>query len=102
MEIVGRMMDGSISYPPNEPRETPIVLGPKLGQDQKMGYLQRVPVLENCTRRQLRAISRIATVLETPAGQVLAREGEPGDHTSATVASDGLWTREDASFLLYH
>jgi CRP/FNR family transcriptional regulator, cyclic AMP receptor protein len=80
MEIVGRMMDGSISYPPNEPRETPIVLGPKLGQDQKMGYLQRVPVLENCTRRQLRAISRIATVLETPAGQVLARAGEPGDH----------------------
>lgn len=80
MEIVGRMMDGSISYPPNEPRETPIVLGPKVGQDQKMGYLQRVPVLEDCTKRQLRAISRIAAVLETPAGQVLARAGEPGDH----------------------
>jgi len=80
MEIVGRMMDGSISYPPNEPRETPIVLGPKVGQDQKMGYLQRVPVLENCTKRQLRSISRIAAVLETPAEQVLARAGEPGDH----------------------
>jgi len=80
MEIVSRMMDGSISYPPNEPRETPIVLGPKVGQDQKMGYLQRVPVLENCTKRQLRSISRIAAVLETPAGQVLARVGEPGDH----------------------
>jgi CRP-like cAMP-binding protein len=80
MEIVGGMMDGSISYPPNEPRETRIVFGPKLGQDQKIGYLERVPVLENCTRRQLRAISRIATVLETPAGQVLARAGEPGDH----------------------
>jgi CRP-like cAMP-binding protein len=80
MEIVSRMMDGSISYPPNEPRETPIVLGPKVGQDQKMGYLQRVPVLENCTKRQLRSISRIAAVLETPAGQVLARAGEPGDH----------------------
>ena len=80
MEIVGRMMDGSISYPANEPRETPIVLGPKVGQDQKMGYLERVPVLENCSKRQLRAISRIAAVLETPAGQVLARAGEPGDH----------------------
>jgi hypothetical protein len=80
MEIVGGMMDGSISYPPNEPRETRIVFGPKLGQDQKIGYLERVPVLENCSKRQLRAISRIATVLETPAGQVLARAGEPGDH----------------------
>jgi CRP/FNR family transcriptional regulator, cyclic AMP receptor protein len=80
MEIVGRMMDSSISYPPNEPRETPIVLGPKVGQDQKMGYLERVPVLESCSKRQLRAISRIAAVLETPAGQVLARVGEPGDH----------------------
>src|SRR3989442_565250 len=43
MEIVGRMMDGSVSYPPNEPRETPIVLGPKVGQDQKMAIWSAYP-----------------------------------------------------------
>ena len=79
MELVSRMMDGSISYPPKDPREPSIVLAPKVGQDQKSGYLQRVPVLENCTKGQLRAISRISEVLETPAGEVLARAGEPGD-----------------------
>jgi CRP-like cAMP-binding protein len=78
MELVSRMMDGSIAFPPPEQGE-PVVVPPKLGSGEKTGHLQRVPLLQNCSQRQLRAISRITEVLETPAGQVLARAGEPGE-----------------------
>jgi CRP-like cAMP-binding protein len=78
MELVSRMMDGSIAGP------TEAGLGPsdapaKLGQDEKITYLQRVHLFEACSSRQLRAIARIAEVQEVPAGEILARTGEPGD-----------------------
>jgi voltage-gated potassium channel len=79
MELVSRMMDGSIAYPPKDPPKLSIVVPPKVSQDRKIGYLQRVPILENCTKRQLSGISRITDVIETPPGEVLARAGEPGD-----------------------
>ena len=80
MELVSRMMEGSISYPPESPPGPPPISLPRLRHDQKIVYLQRVPVLQDCTQRQLRAISRITEVLEMPAGHVLAQAGEPGDH----------------------
>ena len=79
MELVSRMMDGSIGGPTEagpEPQGAPA----KLGQDDKMTYLQRVHLFEACSSRQLRAIARIAEVREVAAGAVLARTGEPGDH----------------------
>jgi CRP-like cAMP-binding protein len=84
MELVSRMMDGSIGGP--EASE----LGPsgapaKLGQDEKMTYLQRVHLFEACSSRQLRAIARIAEVQEVPAEQVLARVGDPGDRFFVVV-----------------
>jgi len=78
MELVSRMMDGSIAGPTEAGpgrSEAPA----KLGQDEKMSYLQRVHLFEACSSRQLRAIARIAEVQEVPAGAVLARTGEPGD-----------------------
>ena len=78
MELVSRMMDGSIGGPTDAglgPEGTPA----KLGQDEKMTYLQRVHLFEACSSRQLRAIARIAEVQEVPAGEVIARTGEPGD-----------------------
>src|SRR5262245_29464735 len=78
MEFVSRMMDGSISYQGPDAHEPPIAL--PVRPSQKTAYLQRVPVLENCTKSQLRAISRIADVREAPAGEVLARTGEAGHH----------------------
>jgi CRP/FNR family transcriptional regulator, cyclic AMP receptor protein len=78
MELVSRMMDGSIGGPTDatpDPQEAPA----KLGQDEKMTYLQRVHLFESCSSRQLRAIARIAEVQEVPAGEVIARTGEPGD-----------------------
>jgi CRP-like cAMP-binding protein len=78
MELVSRMMDGSIAGPTDTELGTS---GPpaKLGQDEKMTYLQRVHLFEACSSRQLRAIARIAEAQEVPAGTVLARTGEPGD-----------------------
>jgi CRP-like cAMP-binding protein len=78
MELVSRMMDGSIGGPATAGRgesDPPS----RLGQDEKMTYLQRVTLFESCSTRQLRAIARIAEVQEVPAGAVLARIGEPGD-----------------------
>src|SRR5919108_4833246 len=79
MELVSRMMDGSISFPPTEPDQRPVAVPPKLGAGEKSTYLQRVPLLQNCTHRELRAISRITEVLEAPPGHVLARAGESGE-----------------------
>ena len=74
MELVSRMMDGSIARPADtEP--SPSGASTKLGQDEKMTYLQRVSLFEACSSRQLRAIARIAEVQEVPAEEVLARSG---------------------------
>ena len=78
MELVSRMMDGSIAGPTDAGRG-PSGAPAKLGQDEKTTYLQRVHLFEACSSRQLRAIARIAEVQEVPAEAVLARTGEPGD-----------------------
>lgn len=77
MELVSRMMDGSIAGPSLGRGESDAPT--RLGQDDKMTYLQRVNLFESCSTRQLRAIARIAEVQEVPAGTALARVGEPGD-----------------------
>jgi CRP-like cAMP-binding protein len=50
-----------------------------VSQDSKAARLEDVPLFEGCTRRQLRAVARIADVLEVPAGTVLTKAGDPGD-----------------------
>ena len=77
MELVGRMMDGSIPYSLKGLR--PGTPSPKVGQDEKIEHLQRVPIFEGCTSRQLRAIARITDVMDLPEGAVITRVGEPGD-----------------------
>jgi CRP/FNR family transcriptional regulator, cyclic AMP receptor protein len=79
MELVSRMMDGSIGGPTDDAGLGQQGTPAKLGQDEKMTYLQRVHLFEACSTRQLRAIARIADAHEVPAGEVLARTGEPGD-----------------------
>jgi CRP/FNR family cyclic AMP-dependent transcriptional regulator len=78
MELVSRMMDGSIGGPPGDAM-TASEAPAKLRQDDKITYLQRVNLFEGCSSRQLRAIARIADVEEVPAGHILARTGDPGD-----------------------
>jgi CRP/FNR family cyclic AMP-dependent transcriptional regulator len=79
MELVSRILDGSITYTPRgEPRGRSF-FGGRVSQDDRIERLEEVALLDGCSRRQLRAIARISDVIEVPADTVLARRGEPGD-----------------------
>lgn len=78
MELISRMMDGSIPYDP-EGRLEPVSSGPGARQGQKIELLKDVPMFEACSQRQLRSVARIARVFDVAAGTQLTRAGEPGD-----------------------
>jgi len=78
MELVGRMMDGTISYADRGELE-PVPSASSIKQDEKMERLEAVPLFAACTRRQLRAVARIAESFDAAADTVLIRAGEPGD-----------------------
>jgi CRP-like cAMP-binding protein len=79
MELVTRIMDGSISYTPRgEPRGRSF-FGGRISQDDRIDRLEEVGLLAGCSRRQLRAIARISEVIEVPAATVLARAGTAGE-----------------------
>ena len=66
MELVTRILDGSISYTPRgEPRGRSF-FGGRITQDDKIDRLEEVRLLAGCSRRQLRAIARISEVIEVP------------------------------------
>lgn len=78
MELVGRMMDGSIPYVDGRGLE-PVPSTASINQSDKMERLEAVPLFQECTQRQLRAIAKIAGVFDAPVDTVLIRAGEPGD-----------------------
>jgi CRP/FNR family transcriptional regulator, cyclic AMP receptor protein len=78
MELVSRILDGSIPYSLRGSALGRLFPG-RVSQDEKMKRLEEVPLLEGCSQRQLRAVARIAEVVEVPAGTVLARAGQSGD-----------------------
>jgi CRP-like cAMP-binding protein len=78
MELVSRMMDGTISY--GDPRGLePVPSAASIKQDDKIDRLEAVPLFQACTRRQLRAVARIAEIYDAAPGTVLIRAGEPGE-----------------------
>jgi len=78
VELISRMMDGSITYDP-EGRLEPVLSGPGAKQEDKIERLKEVPLFEECSQRQLRSVARIARGFDVAAGTVLTRAGEPGD-----------------------
>ena len=78
MELISRMMDGSIPYDP-EGRLEPVSSGPGYNQADKIERLREVSMFETCSQRQLRSVARIARVFDVAAGTRLTRAGEPGD-----------------------
>jgi len=78
MELITRMMDGSITYDP-EGRLEPVSSGPGAKQEDKIERLKEIPIFEGCSQRQLRSVAKIARVFDVAADTVLARAGEPGD-----------------------
>ncbi|MGH7374441.1 MAG: cyclic nucleotide-binding domain-containing protein, partial [Candidatus Rokuibacteriota bacterium] len=78
MELISRMMDGSIPYDA-EGRLEPVSSGREAKQDDKIERLKGVPLLEGCSQRQLRSVAKVARVFDVAADTILTRAGEPGD-----------------------
>jgi CRP-like cAMP-binding protein len=79
MELVSRILDGSIPY---NDRGEPLgrsYFGGRVSQDDRIDRLEEVNLLAGCSRKRLRAIAKISEVIEVPAGSVLARLGDPGE-----------------------
>jgi CRP/FNR family transcriptional regulator, cyclic AMP receptor protein len=79
MELIGRILDGSIPQDLREALRRAEPSGSRVSHDEKMRHLEEVPLLADCTQKQLRAISDISRVVEVPAGTSLTRAGQPGD-----------------------
>ena len=58
----------------------------RLRQAEMVELIGRVPVFRRCTKRDLRLIAGITTVVDLPAGRQLTREGEPGREFAVIVA----------------
>jgi CRP-like cAMP-binding protein len=79
MELVSRILEGSILY---NDRGEPLgrsFFGGRVSQDDRIDRLEEVNLLAGCSRKRLRAIAKISEVIEVPAGTVLARLGDPGE-----------------------
>ena len=76
MELVGRMMDGSIPFGGGL---APCSSGPGLDDDDRTERLEQVPLFSACTRRQLKSLARVCETFDVPAGTVLTRATEPGE-----------------------
>ena len=67
MELISRILDGSIpeslraSLPPSR------MFGPRVTQDDKIARLEEVALLEECSHKQLKAVAKITEVVEVPA-----------------------------------
>jgi potassium efflux system protein len=48
-------------------------------RDEKVRLVSRVPLFEACSQAELARIASIAVQVELPKGEVVFREGEPGD-----------------------
>ncbi|MGH3018331.1 MAG: cyclic nucleotide-binding domain-containing protein [Gaiellaceae bacterium] len=48
-------------------------------RDEKVRLISRIPLFETCSRADLARIATITVQVDLPAGEVLMREGEPGD-----------------------
>src|ERR687887_1463741 len=79
MELISRILDGSIPESLRAASPTARFFGGRVTQDDKISRLEAVPLLAECTRRQLKAVARITDVVEVPAATELARRGEPGN-----------------------
>jgi CRP-like cAMP-binding protein len=79
MELISRILDGSIPESVRSATPGPRLFGGRVTQDDKIARLEEVPLLAECSRRQLKAVAKITDVIEVPAGTELARRGQPGN-----------------------
>lgn len=92
MEFVSRILDETIPSALRDMLRRSASDDPRLAQDERIRRLMEVPILAECTRKQLRAVAAISRVVEVPAGTVLTRAGTPGEEFFILV--DGSATVE--------
>ncbi|HEV7191856.1 MAG TPA: cyclic nucleotide-binding domain-containing protein [Jatrophihabitantaceae bacterium] len=56
-------------------------------------HIAVVPMFYACSRRELQAVSRLATELDVPAGKVLIQEGKPGQEFMIVLEGTAVATR---------
>ena len=66
--------------------------GYRTAREEKMRLLERVPIFEGCSSRQLRSVADISKVVEVPERTVLTRQGEPGEEFFIIVDGTALVT----------
>jgi CRP-like cAMP-binding protein len=72
---VARLQDAT----PSRPRASPAILRAMLETDDKVVLLRAVPLFADLDARSLQAIALLARERDARPGEVLMREGEPGD-----------------------
>lgn len=92
MEFVSRILDETIPSALRDLLRRSASDDPRLAQDERIRRLMEVPILAECTRKQLRAVAAISRVVEVAAGTVLTRAGTPGEEFFIIV--DGSATVE--------
>ena len=66
MELVSRILDGSIPYNSRGEPLGPSFFGGRISQDDRITRLEEVSLLQGCSRKQLRKIAKIsANVMST-------------------------------------
>src|SRR5256885_13383385 len=66
--------------------------GYRTAREEKVRHLERVPIFEGCSLRQLRAVADISKVVEVPERTVLTRQGEAGDEVFIIIDGTALVT----------
>ncbi len=79
MELISRILDGSIPQDLKDALRRAEPAGPRMSHDEKIAHLEDVPLFEDCSQKQLRSVSDISRVVEVPTGTSLTRAGQPGD-----------------------
>jgi CRP-like cAMP-binding protein len=62
---------------------------------QRLRLLGAVPIFQDCSDDELKAIDALGTQVDVPAGRVLLREGEPGQEFLLIVNGRAAVTRDD-------
>jgi len=79
MEFIGRVLDGSYGWDLGDLLRKGEDSTARIPQDEKIRHLQKVDILADCTKKQLKAVAAISRVLLVPTGTTLTRAGEPGE-----------------------
>jgi CRP-like cAMP-binding protein/membrane protease YdiL (CAAX protease family) len=74
--------------------------GSEITPEQKLGLLEKSPLLANCSLEQIQAVARFASVEHFPVGAIIIKEDTPSDYCYLLVEGAVDIYREEKHFLL--